>query len=378
MPGSRGRCSNGSGVGATRSGTGSAGFGAGARRRLIFLVPPDAPLVRVSIVRRGSSRSFCLPQRDRLSSRTTRNRHGCRAAATRARCVACGRRPAAGHDPGLSVRRGVDRRKRRSSSGMWHPSSSLAQVRAVGWDRARKDRLPAANVRRFQAIVEDARPLRGSDLATWRYNVVDHVAGPRRPHNYAARSAAAPRPVPRAPPGGARTAPANATRTRGALFRLTPATLGPKVAWHDLALTLEAVALPTRVRGTSGRDVPLIPLNTVYFIPTRDHDQALLLAAYLNSLPVQTFARAIAERAKDAHFRFLAWTIALVPLPRGWDAGPTAARLVEISARAHGRGAIETDEEAELNAIVAAAFGLTSDDVAAIREFDLWLRGIPR
>lgn len=349
---------------------------------------PDASLVRVSMVRRGvEPLRFCIPQRDLpilpddpespwlLAPPATR-------AALR-RMQQAG--PLLGGIPGLCVRRGA-------VTGandvliLRHVApklGGLAHVRALGWDRARKDGRPAADARRFQAIVEEdaLRPLvRGSDLAAWRYRIVDHVcwvhddltARPHSPPPRLARYLERHRDTLRNRSGERDAHPP------GALFRLTPATLGPKVAWHDLALTLEAVALPARVRGTSGRDVPLIPLNTVYFIPTRDHDQALLLAAYLNSLPVRTFARAIAERAKDARFRFLAWTIALVPLPRGWDAGPTAARLVEISARAHGRGAIETDEEAELNAIVAAAYGLTSDDVAAIHEFDLWLRGKPR
>ena len=381
--------SNGSGVGATRGGTGSAGFGAGAHGAApSSWSRPDASIVRVSMVRRGVEPiRFCIPQRDLpILPDDPESPWLLAPPATRAALRRMQRAgPLLGTIPGLSVRRGV-------MTGandvliFRHVApklGGLAHVRALGWDRARKGGLPAAAAHRFQALVEEdaLRPIvRGSDLAAWRYEIVDHVCwvhddlttSPQSPPPRLARYLERHRETLRNRSGERDAHPP------GALFRLTQATLGHKVAWHDLALTLEAVALPARVRGTAGRDVPLIPLNTVYFIPTTDHDQALLLAAYLNSLPVRTFARAIAERAKDARFRFLAWTIALVPLPHGWDTGPAATRLREISARAHERGAIDTGEEAELNAIVAAAYGLTGDDVAAILEFDLWLRGKPR
>lgn len=349
---------------------------------------PDAPIVRVTMVRRGvDPLRFCIPQCDlpvlpddpespwMLAPPATR-------AALR-RMQQAG--PLLGTIPGLRVRRGVvtGANDVLIFRDVAPKLGGLARVRALGWDRARKERRPAGDARRFQALVEEEalRPLvRGSDIAAWRFRTVDHVcwihddrtAAPLPPPPRLARYLDRHRDALRARSGERDTLPP------GALFRLTEATLGPKVAWHDLALTLEAAALPARVRGTAGRDVPLVPLNTVYFVPTTTHECALLLAAYLNSLPVRTFARAVAERAKDARFRFLAWTVALVPLPEGWDAGPAAARLREISARAHEQGAIDARAEEELNSIVAAAYGLTDDDTAALRDFDLWLRGNPR
>jgi hypothetical protein len=148
------------------------------------------------------------------------------------------------------------------------------------------------------------------------------------------------------------------------------------VAWQDLADTLKAVAIPALVRGPAGRDVPVVPLNTVYFIPTTSHEEALLLAALLNSLPVRTFARAIAERAKDARFRFFAWTIALLPLPRRWNQGPAAAELLRISRAAHYLGAIAPDQALRLDRVVGSLYGLGSADLEALADFDLWLRGV--
>ena len=118
----------------------------------------------------------------------------------------------------------------------------------------------------------------------------------------------------------------------------------------------------------------VVALNTVYYIPIHD-DDAQLLCAYFNSLPVRTLARAVAERAKDAHFRFFAWTVAALPLPAAWRTFE-AARLREISRAAHAAGMIEGRAQAELDAIVARAFGLGSADVRALRSFDAWLRGL--
>lgn len=222
------------------------------------------------------------------------------------------------------------------------------------------------------------RPLvRGSGIAAWSYRAAGQILWVH--HDDSAAPGPAP---PRAARYLARHVRALQARSGwrpglppGAVFRLSPETLQPKVAWHDLAETVKAVALPARVRGVDGRERPLVPLNTIYFLPTKDHERALVLAALLNSLPVRTFARAVAERAKDARFRFLAWTMALLPLPDGWCDGAPAAALLRISRAAHERGGATPAETEELDRIVAALYRLRPDDMRALYAFDRWLRG---
>jgi hypothetical protein len=125
----------------------------------------------------------------------------------------------------------------------------------------------------------------------------------------------------------------------------------------------------------TGVAAPVVPLNTVYFIATPCARDAHLLAGYLNSMPVRTFARAIAERAKDAHFRFFAWVIALLPLPHDWHDGAAAGRVIAISREAHRAGAIEPRLRAELDLLVAGTYGLGADEVESIARFDAWLGG---
>ena len=90
---------------------------------------------------------------------------------------------------------------------------------------------------------------------------------------------------------------------------------------------------------------------------------------------VLTLARAIAERAKDAHFRFFAWTIGALPLPRAWRRGPRAAALLALSRDGHERESLDAERAAELDRMVGAAYGLDERDLATLARFDAWLRG---
>ena len=185
--------------------------------------------------------------------------------------------------------------------------------------------------------------MRGSDVRAWAHECERHLI--RRPND------------------GART-----PRTLKYLARHNcelPAWHAPALpllAWHDLASTLNAVVLPA---GT-------VPLNTVYFMALPD-ELAHLLCAYFNSLPVRVYARAIAERAKDAHFRFFAWTVSLLPLPAAWR-GFEVEQLRAIARAAHAAHGIAEAAQSELDAIVARAYGLGRADMRALADYDRWLR----
>jgi hypothetical protein len=239
----------------------------------------------------------------------------------------------------------------------------LARVRTDGWYRA-----GAGTARRaFGALVEAStlRPaLRGTDVQRWRAEPGRHVLWvddeppPRRLARFLARH---------------RDRLGTAGGQPGALQRLNEHTFGHKVVWSDLAADLRAAAVLPCARSAAGCTVPIVPLNTVYFVATTSHDESLLLAAYLNSLPLRTFARAIAERAKDAHFRFFAWTVAVLPLPRDWRAGSAAAELSALSVVAHERAGMTREEEHRLNSLVAGAYGLSNGELESIAAFDRWL-----
>jgi hypothetical protein len=250
----------------------------------------------------------------------------------------------------------------------------LARIRAEGWYRTAGGRRRA-----YAGLVEAStlRPaLRGTDIQRWSAAASRHVIWSAA--NDAPDGATADRtPHPRLD----RFLRRHADRLRqpperlGALQRLNEHTLGHKVVWPDLAADLRAAAVLPCARSAAGLELPVVPLNTVYFIATTSHAESLLLSAYLNSLPLRTFARAIAERAKDAHFRFFAWTVGVLPLPRDWRDNRAAGELTAIAATAHRDGRLARADRERLDAAVTAVYGLTSDHLDAIAAFDAWLSG---
>ena len=290
--------------------------------------------------------------------------------------------PPIGLHPGLRVRRGIMTGRNdvllvsRARFGL----GGLARIEAEGHRRARRAGSSARAAGRFRGWVESSgiRPLvRGADMDAFGYRTTSYVIWchdrstqpvepPPRLARYLQRHRSALRSRAGWKPG----------RPLGMVFRLSAETLGPKVAWHDLSDTVRAAALPAEVQ-VDGVARELVPLNTVYFLPVPHENDAILLAGILNSLPVRTFARAIAERAKDARFRFFAWTIASVPLPSGWRDHPAAGEVARISRAAHEAGGIDRARQEALDRAVAALYGLEPAHLEAILRWDTWLKGTP-
>jgi hypothetical protein len=63
-----------------------------------------------------------------------------------------------------------------------------------------------------------------------------------------------------------------------------------------------------------------VPLNSCYVLPCRDPRDAHAVAALLASPLAGAWLGAIAEPARGGFRRHLAWTVALLPLPRDWAA----------------------------------------------------------
>jgi hypothetical protein len=105
---------------------------------------------------------------------------------------------------------------------------------------------------------------------------------------------------------------------------------------------------------------PLIPNQTLYSLDAVTLDEAYVLAAILNSTIAGALLVSVAERAKDAHYRYFGRTVAALPLP---DLQPEWERLVRLSRRAH-RG-VEVGEE--IDAVVARLYGVTEEELAVLR-----------
>jgi hypothetical protein len=246
----------------------------------------------------------------------------------------------------------------------------IARIRTEGYYRA-----ATTNGRRaYSGWIEASciRPaLRGADVGSWSAPVERHLIW--TPYNHDRMATAPPRLKQFLQRHRSRLG--TDAHSRGMLHRLSSQALGDKVVWADMAADLRAAAVPAQIRNVTGTRTSVIPLNTVYFIATASPDESMLLSAYLNSLPLRVFARAIAERAKDLHFRFFAWTIAVLPIPRDWRTNRHAAPLKAMAQEAHVHGALSVTETHRLDDLVAQSYGLNIEQLSHLRTFDDWLRG---
>jgi hypothetical protein len=116
-----------------------------------------------------------------------------------------------------------------------------------------------------------------------------------------------------------------------------------RVVWSDIGKEPRALVLDAGDR--------TVPLNSCYVARAPSRDDALTLAAILNSPLAAAWLAAIAEPARGGYQRYLGWTVARLPLPRDWahavkllapiaqsaidGAPPDRATLTDLTIRAY-------------------------------------------
>jgi hypothetical protein len=83
-----------------------------------------------------------------------------------------------------------------------------------------------------------------------------------------------------------------------------------RVVWSDIAKAPRATVLAPGDR--------TVPLNSCYTLLAASIPDALAFAALLNAAPVGAWLATIAEPARGGYRRYLAWTIARLPVPADW------------------------------------------------------------
>ncbi|HUX34909.1 MAG TPA: DNA methyltransferase [Gemmatimonadaceae bacterium] len=141
------------------------------------------------------------------------------------------------------------------------------------------------------------------------------------------------------------------------LFRTEGAACdAPRVVWADFGRRPRALVLPSGNRA--------VPLNTCYVARCVDLDDARTLAAILNSVVAAAWLHALAEPARGGYRRYLAWTVARLPLPRDW---PHARRLLApLVADLEARGDRDDIPPAVLARAVLQAYRLRHRDIAPL------------
>lgn len=125
------------------------------------------------------------------------------------------------------------------------------------------------------------------------------------------------------------------------LFRTTGAVAPHRVIWSDLSRRLEAATLS----GPGERD--RVPLNSCYLLSCKVEEEALALAAWLNTSWCRAAARMSATAARGGFSRFDARTVGGLPIIVTALADPALVAL----ARQGSRGAAVQDSLDELCAV---------------------------
>ncbi|MFL5608685.1 MAG: hypothetical protein ACJ8AD_19675, partial [Gemmatimonadaceae bacterium] len=126
-----------------------------------------------------------------------------------------------------------------------------------------------------------------------------------------------------------------------------------RVVWSDFGRAPRAAVLAA--------GDPTVPLNSCYVLSCDDPRDALALTALLNSPLAAAWLNAIAEPARGGWHRYLAWTVALLPLPHDW---PYARDLLAPLAERALLGDVPTD--ADLLAASCRAYRVRRADMSPI------------
>lgn len=193
-----------------------------------------------------------------------------------------------------------------------------------------------------------ARCVRGRDVRKWTAEASEWMLWP--------------------PVGGWRTVPAwlnKLSQARGvkpSAFRLSylrPEHRGVKIAWKDVSRGMVAAVMPESV-SIGGRNFPLIPNQTLYFLDASSLDEAHFLGALLNSTIADALLLSVAERAKDGHFRYFGRTVARMPFPA------VASKLLHQELV---RAARRKDVGESLDLLAAEAYGVSFAELSVLQRF---------
>ncbi|HEY0594122.1 MAG TPA: hypothetical protein VGF40_20290, partial [Thermoanaerobaculia bacterium] len=190
-----------------------------------------------------------------------------------------------------------------------------------------------------------ARVVRGRDVGRWRAADSLWMLRPTRSSGWVAALAAA-----------------RGRRSREALAYERRDHHGWKVVWKDLARGIAAAPLAPTL-ALNGIEVALVPNQTVYCAAVRCEEEAWFAAAILNSTVAGAAALAVADRAKDFHYRYFGRTIAAIPVPA--VSTVTRRRIASLARTA----ATDDQAEAELDRVISAAYGATDEEGAILAAF---------
>jgi hypothetical protein len=196
------------------------------------------------------------------------------------------------------------------------------------------------------------RCVRGRDVQRWaatdsQWMLWPPVAGWRNPPAWASRLA------------DARGVDVESMR----LAYVKPEHVGVQVVWKDVSRGMAAAVLP-ETASIDGIHVPVVANQTLYSIDAVSQDEAWAIASILNSTVAGALLVAVAERAKDAHYRYFGRTVATLPFPlTAW------AKYRAVLTRLARRAACSSDAAEALDALVAESYEVSAAEKELLQRF---------
>ena len=142
-----------------------------------------------------------------------------------------------------------------------------------------------------------------------------------------------------------------------------PEHVGVQVIWKDVSRGMAAAVIAESV-AVGGLQFPIVANQTLYSIDAVSRDEAWAIAAVLNSTVAGALLVAVAERAKDAYFRYFGRTVASLAFPfEAWERNRAA--VTRLARRASSC----REAENELDALIAQAYGVTTEEMQLLSKF---------
>lgn len=112
----------------------------------------------------------------------------------------------------------------------------------------------------------------------------------------------------------------------------------------------------------------LLVENTVYFVASKNEDQALFFAGLLNSLPIKAYIQNFAKPKGFPYFGYYQWNLGILPFPRFDKTNEAHLEIVEVSKCAHNGKA----DQNKLDQLVCKIYRIGQEEVHCLQDtFDM-------
>lgn len=219
---------------------------------------------------------------------------------------------------------------------------------------------------------EILRPLlRGRNVSSWRYEVVDHILWT---HDDRGQFLAT------LPPLAKRYFKSQESKlkdrqrytiispiSKGAPFWIIgdadKISINHKVAWQRVEKIITAVYISSKFKGER-----IVLDNSVSFMTVANENAGYALSGVLNSSPVRVYVATYVLRTGAEYCNYLGWYMGVIPVP-DFVLNGQPNELVELSRKLHQAGEESKERIHELDDVVAGIYGLTAKELAAMQDF---------